>query len=323
MRACDLLDAAAPEAQRRKVSLVAMADARMRTPLAFPHFTDFLNSEHHTRRMGQGRMPPGFAHFPIAYNGRASTVRVADTVRRPQGTWRDGEDEVRFGPEPRLDFELELGVVLGRGIDAPLGVAAAAARIFGLCLLNDWSARGIQMLESLPLGPFMGKSFATTISPWIVTMAALAPFRGPAQPHGVPAHLQDAADQEEGGLDLALRATLRSAAMRARHEAPFVLTRSNAGVAYWTLAQMVAHLASNGGTLLPGELLGTGTLSGAEDASRACLAEINARGTASFSLPDGTSRLWLEDGDEVALYGRAERPGCVPIGFGPCVSVVA
>ena len=232
-----------------------------------------------------------------------------------------GGSELAFGPEPRQDYELEVGLWFGGAGNAhgrPLSMAQAGEALFGICLLNDWSARGIQYWETM-LGPFLGKSLATTVSPWIITVEALAPFRVPAfaRPPGdpaVPAHLQAATDQQSGGFDIALSAHLQTAAMRTAGAAPEVICRTNFRHMYWTFAQMVAHHASNGCALAAGDLIGSGTCSGPEASEAACLAERQAAGPTQ--LANGETRAWLEDGDAIVLRGRASREGYVSIGFG-------
>jgi len=326
----DLLDADAPRgraaAARAADLLVPMAEAALLPPVAIGGFTDFLASIHHTRRMGTGRLPPAFLHQPLAYAGRASSIGVSGaTVCRPCGQWRDEAGVLHFGPEPWLDFELEVGAFVagGNALGTPIPIAAAAEHLFGCCLLNDWSARAMQRFETIPLGPFTGKSFATTISPWIVTVEALAPFRVPAAPRGpeeapVPPHLAAPADQAAGAFAIALEALLLTPRLRAAGAEPAPITRTAFAGMYWTLAQMLAQHASNGCNLLPGDLFASGTTSGAEDTSCACLAERTRYGAAPLALPDGEQRAWLEDGDEVILRGRATAPGRVPIGFGEC-----
>ncbi|MCC7248255.1 MAG: fumarylacetoacetase [Lysobacter sp.] len=309
--------------------LVAQAEVEMILPTTVRQFSDMCVSTFHIGRLsgnddrGQPICPPVFRTLPVGYDGRATSVVVSGTpVRRPNGLWTEqvgGTGDPRFGPEPRQDYELEMGAWLG-GPDNPLGeptrIAAAADRLFGLCLLNDWSARGIQFWENM-LGPFLGKSLATTVSPWIVTMEALAPFRAAAfqRPAGdppVPAHLLSDADQRDGGLDIALEARLRPHGAAGKQDA--VICRTNFRHMYWTFAQMVTHHSSNGCSLGPGDLIGSGTCSGPALAEAACLLEANVEGP--LSLPNGDTRLWLADGDTVILRGRASRDGYVPIGFG-------
>lgn len=305
--------------------LVAQADVTMEVPVAIGAFTDFLCAFDHANRMSGGNLPPAFHYLPIAYNSRASSVVVSRDIRRPCGQSRSADGAVHFGPEPMLDFELELGVFLrsGNRIGETMTVAEARDAVFGYCLLNDWTARGIQFFETQPLGPFLGKSFATSISPWIVTAEALAPFRVAARAHesGAPApfpYLIEQEDQARGNFDIELECLLGTERSRAAGEAEAVIVRTNSDVCYWTFAQMIAHHASNGCNLQPGDLLGSGTLSGPSDDSRACLAESTKRGTVPFTLPNGETRIYLADGDEITFTGRARRAGATPIGFGEC-----
>lgn len=312
--------------------LVPMSSVQMEVPAAIGGFTDFSCSYTHMGGMRGGQPVTAFYYLPIAYNGRASSVRVSGTpVKRPYGQWAANppENGLSFGPEPRMDFELEFAAFVGRGNDlaTPLGVDEASERIFGCCLLNDWSARGIQFFESI-LGPFLGKSFLTTISPWIVTTEALAPFRvAPPQRQPdvpqTPKHLDSTANRQEGGLDIELTAHLHTARMRAENMPPVTIVRTNFKHMYWTLAQMLAHHTSNGCNMHSGDLFASGTASAPGPDAKACLAEINQRGTRSLELPTGERRLWLEDGDSLQIRGRAVREGYVPIGFGPCDGVIA
>ncbi|HUZ75900.1 MAG TPA: fumarylacetoacetase [Stellaceae bacterium] len=325
----ELLRARAPERQRVEALadrlLVPMSGAILELPCRIGAFTDFLCSIFHAGRMISG-LPESFKYLPIAYNSRASSVVVSGTpVRRPNGEFRPSGGEVRFGPEPSQDFELELGAFIAAGnpLGTPLPIDGAAREIFGFCLVNDWSARGIQSWETRPLGPFLGKSLATTISPWVVTAEALAPFRCAAfkradgDPKPLP-HLYAKTDQEEGGIDLAMEAYILTPRMRERGVAPSRVTATNFKHMYWTFAQMVAHHMSNGCNLQPGDLLASGTCSGPSDDSRACLAELSARGSADIHLANGEVRRYLADGDEVIFRARAAREGHIAIGFGEC-----
>jgi len=307
-------------------TLVPMDEAELLLPLKPTAFTDFCTSIDHIKRMGGGTPPLAAMMLPVAYNGRASSVRPDGTpVIRPLGQFErpPGSKQVQYGAEPMLDFELEFGVWLrgGNRIGETLGVAEAEDLMFGCCLVNDWSARGIQFFESI-LGPHLGKSFLTTISPWIVTMEALAPFRVAARGRtgeepAVPRHLLDPADQARGGINIALTADLTASGGASSR-----IVRTNLAELFWTLAQMVAHQASNGSPLEVGDLVATGTVSGAAEDSRACMAEITARGTAPITLPDGSTRVMLEDGDTLTLRGRAIADGYVPIGFGACSGTI-
>jgi fumarylacetoacetase len=301
-------------------------------PMTIGDFTDFYASVHHATNVGSMFRPdnpllPNYKWVPIGYHGRASSVVPSGSpVRRPVGQFKEeGHASPTVGPSRRLDYECELGIVIGRGnpVGTPIPITEAGDAIFGFCLLNDWSARDIQPWEYQPLGPFLSKNFATTISPWIVTAEALAPFRcGLApRPDGDPAplpYLDDAGDRQRGALDLDLEVYLQTARMRAAGLPPERLSRSNARDLYWTPAQLVAHHASGGCNLCPGDLLGSGTVSGPTESSRGCLLELTWRGTRPLTLPSGESRRFLEDGDDVVLRGQCAREGWVPIGFGEC-----
>ena len=311
--------------------LVPMSSVQMELPVAIGGFTDFSCSYTHMAGMRGGKPVTAFYYLPIAYNGRASSVRVSGTpVKRPVGQWAriPPEEDLSFGPEPRLDFELELGAFVSRPneLGSTLGVDEAGERIFGCCLVNDWSARGIQFFESI-LGPFLGKSFLTSISPWIVTMEALEPFRVPlparaADVPPIPAHLDSPSNRQLGGLNLELTAELQTARMRSEGIPARRIVRTNFKHMYWTLAQMLAHHASNGCNMQTGDLFASGTTSGPEPDAKACLVEINERGTRPIELPTGERRLWLEDGDMLQIRGRAQRDGYVPIGFGACDGLI-
>ena len=250
-------------------------------------------------------------------------------MRRPRGQYRDAEGQVRFGPAPALDFELELAALIGRGNDPeqPVDTAHALDHVFGYCLLNDWSAKSIQWFEQV-LGPFLGKSFHSSVSPWIVTEEALAPFRiaAPVRAAGDPAvlpHLDSAADRRAGGIDIELEAYLSTARMRSAGLEPERITQTHLGNLYWTFAQMIAHHTSNGCNLRTGDLLGSGTISGESAVSRACLTELTNAGKDPLQLPGGETRIALEDGDEITLTARASHPGAVSIGFGECRGRIA
>ncbi len=342
-RLSDLLRMGGPDSELLRSGasqlLVPMQSVRMELPAQIGGYTDFSCSYTHMGGMRGGEPAPIFFRFPIGYNGRASSIRPSGfPVDRPQGQWAAGaassgsmpaEGDVRFGPEPRLDFELEFAAYVARGnaLGSSLSLYEAADRLFGYCLLNDWSARGIQMLEMGGLGPFLGKSFLTTISAWIVTDEALAPFRT-ARPVRrdselpVPKHLDGERDARAGGLNIELTAYLQTADMRSRRLAPECIVHTNFSHLYWTFAQMLAHHTSNGCNMQPGDLIASGTVSGPEPKGRACLAEINRRGSKPLELPGGETRTWLEDGDELTIRGRAVKEGYVPIGFGECAGRV-
>ena len=338
-RLSELLGAdSCPGLLRSKVErcLIPQADAEMLLPATIGGYTDFYASIFHATNVGSMLRPgqpllPNYKWVPIGYHGRSSSIVVSGTpVRRPQGQLKPAESPFPvFGPCQNLDYELELGAFVGPGNASGerIPLAEAAGHLFGVVLLNDWSARDIQTWEYQPLGPFLAKNFATTISPWIVTMEALAPFRVPAfaRPAGDPAplpYLTDATDLAAGGLDLMLEVWLVTPRMRAAGMAPHRVSSGNFQQMYWTLAQMLTHHASNGCNLQPGDLLGSGTVSGATKASRGCLLELTWRGTEPLTLPGGEVRKFLQDGDEVILRGYGERAGARRIGLGECRGVV-
>ncbi|MDE2581980.1 MAG: fumarylacetoacetase [Rhodospirillales bacterium] len=305
-------------------------------PAAIGDYTDFFAGIQHATNTGRLFRPdnpllPNYKYVPVAYHGRASSVRVSGVpVRRPSGQRKPPDQPAPdFGPCRTLDYELELGIWVGPGNDqgVPIPIARAGAHVAGFCLLNDWSARDIQAWEYQPLGPFLAKSFHTTISPWVVTAEAMAPFRVPARPRGAdePAplpYLSDAADQAGGGLAIRFAVALLTPRMREAGRAPHKLSAVGADALYWTVAQMVSHHTSNGCNLRPGDLFGSGTLSGADPGSFGSLMELTQGGRAPLMLPDGETRRFLEDGDEVILTAQATAPGRVPIGFGACRGVV-
>ncbi|HEU4587282.1 MAG TPA: fumarylacetoacetase [Gemmatimonadales bacterium] len=317
--------------------LVPMADAELFVPAAIGDYTDFYASVYHATNVGSMFRPdnpllPNYKWVPIGYHGRASSIVLSGTpVRRPAGQTReDPSKPPAFGPSRRLDYELEVGLFIGRGnaLGQPVPIARAAEHLFGICLLNDWSARDIQAWEYQPLGPFLAKNFATTVSPWVVTADALAPFRTAAfrRPDGDPAplpYLASPEDQAHGGFDVTLEVALASEEMRRQGIAPMRLSRSRLADLYWTPAQMIAHHTSNGCDLRPGDLLGTGTVSGAAKDARGCLLELTWRGTEPLQLPTGEQRTFLADGDEVILRGWCEREGFARIGLGECRGMVA
>jgi fumarylacetoacetase len=316
--------------------LVPMREATLLLPCDIGDYTDFYASVHHATNVGSMFRPdnallPNYKWVPIGYHGRASSIVPSGAeVRRPTGQTRpDPNAPPLFGPSKRLDYELELGAVVGVGNDLgqTIPIADVDEHLLGLVLLNDWSARDIQGWEYQPLGPFLAKNFVTTISPWIVTMDALAPFRvGRAtRPEGDPAplpYLDDATDAREGGFDIQLEVSITTRAMREKKLAPFRVSRGNFRDMYWTVAQMLAHHASNGCNLRPGDLLGSGTISGPEPESRGCLLERTWGGKEKLALPSGEERAFLEDGDEVVFRGWCEAPGRARIGFGECRGMV-
>ena len=312
--------------------LVPQSGVAMLLPAEIGDYTDFYASIFHATNVGSMLRPddpllPNYKHVPIGYHGRASSVVPSGTpVRRPIGqVMPDGASEPLFRATRRLDYELEVGAFIGPGnaLGEPIPVSEAEQHVFGVCLLNDWSARDIQAWEYQPLGPFLAKSFATSISPWVVTLDALEPFRGPAQsrPAGDPAplpYLDSPEGRARGAIDVRLEVALVTERMRAAGRAPHVVSRSTLRHRYWTIAQLVTHHASNGCNLRPGDLLGTGTVSGPTRDSRGCLLELTWRGSEPLQLPGGETRRFLEDGDEVVFRGWCEREGAVRIGLGEC-----
>ena len=317
--------------------LIGQSEVRMHVPCLIGDYTDFYVGIHHATNVGRQFRPdapllPNYKYVPIGYHGRASSVRASgEPVIRPSGQRKPSEAEApEYGPSRRLDYELELGMWIGRGNDLgqPIPIGEAGDHIAGFCLLNDWSARDLQAWEYQPLGPFLAKNFLTSISPWIVSGEALAPFRTPmpTRPEGDPAplpYLDDASDREHGALEIQLEVTLSTETMRRKGTAPHVLSRGQADAAmYWSAAQIVAHHSSNGCNLQAGDLIGTGTLSTDTDEGLGSLLEISRSGKQPVELAGGEKRSFLEDGDEVTLRAWCERAGAVRIGFGECVGRV-
>jgi fumarylacetoacetase len=335
-RLSELLAAGSPAQSQVEKCLHPAVGCSLHLPAAIGDYTDFYVGIYHATNVGKLLRPdnpllPNYKYIPIGYHGRASSILPSGMpVRRPQGQSKPRDkDTPVVGPSRRLDYELELGVWIGPGnaLGEPLGIADAPRHIAGYCLLNDWSARDIQAWEYQPLGPFLAKSFATTISPWIVTPEALAPFRipQPARPAGDPEpfpYLYDEADQREGGLDLELEVLLLTQVMKEKGLSPHRLALSNARYMYWTVAQMVAHHTSNGCNLRPGDLVGTGTLSGPEAGSAGSILEATEGGKKPVKLASGEERRFIEDGDEVIFQARGRRDGFAPIGFGACRAAV-
>jgi len=329
-RLSELLRIDSPE--RAKVAsladrlLVPMSSAEMLLPAKIGDFTDFVCSTFHAQRVARkpldSPLAPALCHMPVAYHGRASSLRVSgEEVRRPRGQFRDSDGTILFGPSRALDFELELGAFVSTGnpLGSPIPIESASSHIFGYCLLNDWSARDVQFWESL-LGPFLSKSLSTTLSQWIVSPEALAPFQTPVFRPPQPdwpsplAYLDSEIDRAEGGIDIDMEVHLSTPRIRESGEQPVHIISTNFKYAYWSFAQMIAHHTSNGCNLRPGDLLGSGTVSGPTNESRACLLEH----TEPLRLPNGESRQYLEDSDEVIFKARAKRDGYVSIGFGEC-----
>ena len=302
------------------------------SPFLIGDYTDFYCSIFHATNVGSMFRPdnplmPNYKYVPIGYHGRASSIMVSGTdIRRPKGQNRsDAEKPPVFIPAKNLDYEMELGFFVGRGneMGSPIPISEAEEHIFGMCLVNDWSARDIQAWEYQPLGPFLAKNFATTISPFVVTMEALAPFRTAAfeRPEGDPEpldYLSDENNRKFGGLDINLDVYIQTERMRNQNIKPHLLSRSNAKDLYWTVGQMLTHHASNGCNLQTGDLIASGTVSGKEKNERGCLLELTWRGTEPIELPSGEIRRFLEDGDEIIMKGYCEREGFRRIGFGEC-----
>jgi fumarylacetoacetase len=311
-------------------------DCQLHLPTHIGDYTDFYVGIHHANNVGRQFRPdnpllPNYKHVPIGYHGRASSVRPSGVpVVRPKGQRKAPDaDAPVFGPSERLDYELELGVWIGSGneLGCPIPIADAAEHIAGFCLLNDWSARDLQAWEYQPLGPFLAKNFHSTVSPWVVTSEALAPFRlpQPPRPQGDPQplpYLWDQQDQAHGALNLTLEAFLTTAKRRTDSADPFRLSCGPATSMYWTVQQIVAHHASNGCNLMPGDLLGTGTISAPEREGYGSLMELTVGGKEPIALPNGERRGFLEDGDEIILRARAQASGYASIGLGECRATI-
>lgn len=315
--------------------LVAQSSVEFSLPAVIGDYTDFYSSIHHATTVGRQFRPdnpllPNYKWIPIAYHGRSSSIQVSGhTFPRPVGQRRAPGSEVpSLSPSQKLDFELEVGIFIGQGnrLGSAIPIKDAQTHVFGLCLLNDWSARDIQGWEYQPLGPFLSKNFASTISPWIVTLDALAPFRLPftrplADPQPLP-YLTDAADRTSGGIDMALQVSLETQAMREQGRRLEMLAQSNLRYAYWTVAQMITHHTVTGCNLRPGDLLGSGTLSGPLETEAGSLLELTEGGKKSLQLASGETRVFLEDGDRVVMRAWCERAGYARIGFGESSATV-
>lgn len=340
-RVGDILDADGSDRARVEGSRSRLvhraADCRLELPAEIGDYTDFFAGIHHATNAGKLFRPdnpllPNYKYVPIGYHGRASSIRPSGAgVRRPNGQRKPATDAVpSFGPARNLDYELELGVWIGPGnaLGTPIPIAEAESHIAGFCLLNDWSARDIQAWEYQPLGPFLGKSFFTTISPWVVTPEALAPFRTAQapRPEGDPAplsYLLDARDQAGGALDIELEALLLTEGLREKGLPAHRLSAGSARHLYWTVAQLVAHHSSGGCDLQPGDIFGTGTISGPDESALGSLLEISAGGRRPVTLASGETRRFLEDGDTVIMRAHGRREGFATIGFGECRGTIA
>ncbi|TYK13005.1 fumarylacetoacetase [Cucumis melo var. makuwa] len=313
------------EALRLK-SLIPLKQVNMVLPVAIHDYTDFFSSMHHAKNCGTifrgpvNPIVPNWYHLPIAYHGRASSIVISGTeIVRPRGQSRPvGDSPPPFGPSAKLDFELEMAAVVGTGnlLGKPVDINEAEDHIFGLVLMNDWSARDIQAWEYVPLGPFLGKSFGTTISPWIVTLEALEPFKCDA-PKQDPAPLPYLAEKESKNYDISLEVRIRPDGESDAH----IVSKSNFKHLYWTLPQQLAHHTVNGCNLQPGDLLGTGTISGPEPESLGCLLELTWNGEKPLELTNGIQRKFLEDGDEVVFTGQCKGDGYT-VGFGTCAGKI-
>lgn len=302
---------------------VNISKLELQIPVAIGDYVDFYSSIHHATNLGRLFRPdgeallPNWRQIPVGYHGRSGTI-VADgsEIRRPSGVRLVG-GEPEFGPTRSLDLELEVGAIVGREINAKMGVTAADAEdyLFGICLVNDWSARDIQAFEYQPLGPFLGKSFATSMSCWVVTFEALAPFRVQS-PVQEPEPAQYLRGNSNGGLDLSLEVLIESRAMRTNGLEPSKISSNNFGDMYWTFSQQLAHVVANGATARIGDLIASGTVSGSTPGSEGSFIELTWRGTRPLSLPDGTSRSFLEDGDRIILRGWAGSDPLTRIGLG-------
>ncbi len=331
------LAAGSPQQAALAPCLVAQGAVELGLPCRIGDYTDFYVGIHHATAVGKIFRPdnpllPNYKWVPIGYHGRASSVVPSGTpIRRPRGQTAPaaGASTPGFGPSQRLDLELELGYFIGAGnaLGTPIAIDAADDQVFGVALFNDWSARDLQAWEYQPLGPFLAKNFASSVSPWLVTQEALAPFRAPViRPDGDPQplpYLDSAANRAAGALDIQLQVLLQTAAMREAGMAPALLSTSNAAqAAYWTPAQLVAHHTVNGCNLQPGDLLGSGTLSGPTPAQAGSLLELSQGGKQPITLPNGETRVFLQDGDTLILAGHCDRPGARRIGFGTCAGTV-
>ena len=321
---------------RRDEMMAPMNNSELMLPCAIGDYTDFYAFIHHARNVGSMFRPdnpllPNYRYVPIAYHGRASSIVVSGTpVRRPRGQIAEHpEGPPGFLPTRLFDYELEVGFFIGPGnsLGHPIAIENTEEHIFGFCLVNDWSARDIQRWEYQPLGPFLSKNFATTISPWVVTIEALEPYRIPAfvRPAGDPAplpHLSSPWNEQRGGIDISLEVWIQSARMKEAGLGPFRVSRGNLRDLYWTPAQMVAHHTSNGCNLSSGDLIASGTVSGENEETRGCLLERTWRGQKPLTLPGGETRTFLQEGDEITFRGYCERPEWARIGFGPCTGIV-
>lgn len=330
-----LLKAGSESETAAKACLLPLADVEYALPAHIGDYTDFYTSIHHATNIGRLFRPdnpllPNYEWVPIGYHGRSSSIDVSgQAFRRPMGQLKaPDQDAPLLGACKRLDYELEVGIFVGpeNPLGEPVGIEAAESHIFGLCLLNDWSARDIQAWEYQPLGPFLAKNFASTISPWIVTLEALEPFRAPFEragdhPQPLP-YLSSASNSKAGAVDMQLEVFLVTEKMRTESTAPERLSQSNFTDSFWTMAQMLTHHTISGCNLRPGDLFGSGTMSGSTEGSQAALIEITRGGSEPVQLSNGEQRTFLEDGDTVIMKARCEREGFASIGFGKVAGTV-
>jgi fumarylacetoacetase len=315
-----------------------MDDADLFMPVVIGNYTDFYASIHHATNVGSMMRPdqplmPNYKHLPVGYHGRASSIVISGTpVKRPNGqTKAEDADAPKYGPCRLLDYEMELGFFIGQGneLGTTIPMSQASKQVFGLVMVNDWSARDVQKWEYQPLGPFNAKNFATTISPWVVPLDAVASYRveGPPRDSGSggsedPAIIDYLKPADDMALEITLSVSIASEKMRADGLEPVEVSRGSFREMYWTIAQMLVHHTSTGCNLRPGDLIASGTISGPEEESRGCLLERTWRGEKPLDLPDGTTRKFLEDGDEVIMRAWCEKEGAARIGFGECRGVV-
>jgi len=337
-RLVEILSENADEETQKNVkrNLIPTDEVEFYLPAHIGDYTDFYCSIFHATNVGSMFRPdnpllPNYKYVPIGYHGRASSIVVSGTeITRPKGQNRSDEEKPpEYIPAKNLDYEMEVGFFVGNGneLGETVSIEDAEKHIFGLCLVNDWSARDVQAWEYQPLGPFLAKNFATSVSPFVVTMEALAPFRTNAfaRPKGDPQpldYLSSEANEKSGGFDINLEVYLQTQRMRDENTEPFLLSRSNTKDLYWTIGQMLTHHASNGCNLQTGDLMATGTVSGADKNARGCLLELTWRGKEPIELPNGETRRFLEDGDEVIMKGFCEREGFRRIGFGECRGII-
>jgi fumarylacetoacetase len=330
-------DAKPEHKEKSEAALHSIAGSTLQKPVHIPNYTDFYASIHHATRVGQLFRPdqpllPNYKHIPIGYHGRASSLLVSgEPITRPTGQSRPSspQEEPKFNPTSALDYELELALYIGQPshLGTPIPISKASSHLFGISLLNDWSARDIQSWEYQPLGPFLAKNFATTLSPWVTPMAALDPFRSPASPRPptdpkpLP-YLHSDSDQANGNIKVKLEVFLSTPTSRKNNLQPFPLSKSNAQDLYWTPAQLITHHTSNGCNLQVGDILATGTISGPEETSAGCLLELTRNGAQPMLLPTGETRTFLQDGDEIILRGSCEAPGHPRIGLGECRATI-